>query len=44
MKFNVVDIQIKILFLPVAHSELNFIEMLWSKIKEAATTKNLNFR
>ena len=36
--------EIKILFLPVAHPELNPIEMLWSKVKRQVASKNMNFR
>ena len=44
IKFNDGDFQIKILFVPVAHSELNPTGMVWSKIKREVATKNLNFR
>lgn len=34
---------IKIIFLPVAHPELNPIEMVWSFVKRSVASRNLNF-
>ena len=38
------EFSIKILFLPVAHTELNSIEMVWSLVKRAVAAKNTNFQ
>ena len=35
---------VEILILPVAHPELNPIEMVWSEIKRKCAQKNLNFK
>ena len=45
-KFANGNFSIKVLFLPVAHPELNPIEMVWGFTKRAAGSKNmmLNFR
>ena len=43
-KFREGDFEIKILFLPVAHPELNPLEMFWSKMKRGIATKNMTFR
>ena len=42
-KFSEGDFEIKILFLPVAHPELNPLEMFWSKMKRGIATKNMTF-
>ena len=42
-KFQNDDGHIKVLFLPVAHPELNPIEMVWSCIKRNAASRNMNF-
>lgn len=43
-KFSTASFQLKVLFLPVAHPELNPIEMVWSIIKRYVASRNLNFR
>ena len=43
-KFEKSGFQIKILFLPVSHPELNPIEMVWSLVKRKVASKNLTFR
>ena len=35
--------KLKILFLPVAHPELNSIEMIWSQFKQQMKKKNVNY-
>lgn len=35
---------LKILFLPVAHPELNPIEMIWSQLKHYLKKKNVNYK
>lgn len=42
-KFSTDEFDIKILFLPVAHPELNPIEMVWSFVKRAVASRNLHF-
>ena len=43
-KYEEGDFNIVILFLPVAHSELNPIEMVWSNIKKKVAAKNMYFK
>ena len=43
-KFATEEFNIKILFLPVAHPELNPIEMFWSKMKRSIAGKNMTHR
>ena len=43
-KFQEGDFSIKILFLPVAHPELNPIEMVWGCVKRAVAAQNLSFK
>lgn len=42
-EFSSGDFSIKILFLPVAHPELNPIEMVWSFIKRSVAARNMHF-
>ena len=42
-EFSSEDFCIKILFLPVAHPELNPIELVWGNIKRAVASRNLLF-
>ena len=42
--FSTDTFHIKILFLPVAHPELNPIEMVWSDIKRHVCRSNFSFR
>ena len=42
-KFETETFSIKILFLPVAHPELNPIEMVWSFVKRSVASLNLKF-
>lgn len=42
-EFATEEFEIKILFLPVAHPELNPIEMVWSFIKRSVASRNLKF-
>ena len=42
-KFGAETFSIKILFLPVAHSELNPIEMVWSFLKRSVASRKLKF-
>ena len=43
-KFTSADFNIKILFLPVAHPELNPIEIVWGRVKRAVARNNLTFQ
>ena len=43
-KFERDDFSIKVLFLPVAHPELNPIEMVWGFIKRKVASKNMSFK
>ena len=43
-KFETEDFSIKILFLPVAHPELNPIEMVWGKVKRNVASRNMTFQ
>ncbi len=43
-EFVTEEFNIKILFLPVAHPELNPIEMVWSKMKRSIAGKNMTHR
>ena len=43
-KFETATFSFKILFLSVAHSELNQIEMVWTLIKRAVASKNMQFQ
>ena len=43
-KFETATLSIKILFLPVAHPELNPIEMFWACVKRAVASRNMQFR
>ena len=43
-QFETATFSIKILFLPVAHPELNPIEMVWAFIKRAVASKNMQFQ
>ena len=42
-KFETNDFKLKVLFLPVAHPELNPIEMVWGIIKRKVAEHNLTF-
>ena len=42
-KFTLGGFNIKTLFLPVAHPELNPIEMLWSKLKRNTAATNMGY-
>ena len=42
--FNTKSFQIKILFLPVAHPELNPIEMVWGFIERTVAAQNMTFK
>ena len=37
------NFSIKVLFLPVSHTELNPIEMVWALLKRAFASKNVSF-
>lgn len=43
-KFSEGDFELKVLFLPVAHPELNPIEMVWGIIKRKVSQRNLTFK
>ena len=43
-KFTTESFQIKILFLPVAHPELNPIEMVWGFVKRTVAAQNMTFK
>ena len=43
-KFTRGSFHIKMIFLPVAHPELNPIEMIWSNLKRHIATTNMKFR
>ena len=43
-KFEQEGFSIKILFLPVAHPELNPIEMVWAFIKRTVASENMSFK
>ncbi len=43
-KFTSGGFNIKVLFLPVAHRELNPIEMFWSKLKRNIAATNMSYR
>ena len=43
-KFSSRQFHIKIIFLPVAHPELNPIEMIWGTVKRAVSSANSNFK
>lgn len=43
-RFSTQHFNIKILFLSVAHPELNPIELTWSHIKRTVASKNLEFQ
>ena len=42
-KFETSTFKLKVLFLPVAHPELNPIEMVWGVIKRKVAERNVNF-
>ena len=42
-KFSHTNFDIKFLFLPVAHPELNPMELVWGVLKRSVATANLNF-
>lgn len=43
-EFTSGEFHIKVLFLPVAHPELNPIELVWSSIKRHVSSNNVHFR
>ncbi len=43
-KFSLPNFDIKILFLPVSHPELNPMEMIWSYVKRKVGKNNLEFK
>ena len=43
-RFTEGSFDIKILFLPVAHPELNPMEMVWGTVKRCVASNNRNFR
>ena len=43
-KYEEGDFKIVVLFLPVAHPELNPIEMVWGQIKRKVASKNMDFK
>ena len=42
-KFEKDAFYINILVIPVSHSELNTIEMVWASVKRAVAARNMNF-